>query len=148
MSALLRLNARAYGIVLLLYPADLRREFGLEMRELFGEDLADGWRNSGAAGVLRVWWCAVCEILRIAIPGQMENPAFAVPAISFVFSTFPLGSILAKAPSLGTRPLIEEIALFIVCPGLVSAFTALAAVHIGKTQVMSLDLHSCSKSAI
>ncbi len=48
MSGLLRLSARAYGGILLLYPADLRRDFGPEMRELFGEDLDDAWQGSGA----------------------------------------------------------------------------------------------------
>ena len=75
MSGLLRLNARAYGAVLLLYPAELRRDFGLEMRELFGEDLADAWRRhpvwpeyfwSGGALCAKFW--------RIAIPGQMRKP--------------------------------------------------------------------------
>ena len=144
MSGLLRWNARAYGAVLILYPADLRREFGLEMRELFGEDLADAWRSSGVAGVLRVWWCAVCEILRIAIPGQLENPAFVVPVIAFAFNVLTLGCELAAAitshPLAQQRPLPDDVILFVFWPSLVTAITAIVVVRAGRVNMPCLKL--------
>jgi hypothetical protein len=154
MNGVLRLSERIYGALLLLYPPDLRHEFGPEMSELFREDLDDAWRGRGFAGAVSVWWCALSEVLRIALPGQKTNPAFVVPATSFAFSAFSLGSILAKAPAVSGHPLVEEIALVIVWPSLVAALTAVAVVHSGRVRVVSLDLNSpddgapCSKYAI
>jgi hypothetical protein len=158
MNGLLRLSARVYGGMLLLYPLDLRREFGPEMGELFGEDLMDGWRSSGFAGVLRVWWCAVCEVLRVAIPGQRTNPAFVVPAIAFVFSLLaqcgPLLSIRHALAQESSTSVLLVVLCALVLPSVVTAMTAVVVVHIGKVRVVSLGLSSlddrtlCSKSAI
>jgi hypothetical protein len=158
MSGLMRLNSRAYGAVLLLYPAELRRDFGMEMRELFGEDLADAWRSSGVAGVLRVWWCAVCEILRIAIPGQIENPAFAVPVIAFAFNVLTLScewaAMITSHPSVQQGRAADDMFLYVFWPSLVTAITAIVVVHTGKVNMFCLKLDSagdgtpCSKSAI
>lgn len=158
MNGLLRLSARVYGGILLLYPPDLRRDFGPEMNQLFGEDLADAWRSSRLAGVLGVWWCAVCEVLRVAIPSQRTNPAFAVPAISFVFSLLaqcgPLLSIRHALAQESSASVLLVVLCAIVLPSVVTAMTTLVVVHIGKVRVVSLGLDSlddrtlCSKSAI
>jgi hypothetical protein len=135
---------KIYSGMLLLYPADLRRDFGQEMIELFGEDLAEAWQSSGVAGLLRVWWCAVCEILRVAIPGQMENPAFVVPLIAFAFNVLTLSCELAAAvtshPLAQQRPLPDDVIMFVFWPSLVTAFTAIVVVRTGKIRLSCLKL--------
>ena len=159
MSGILRLSTRAYGGVLLLYPADLRRDFGPEIRELFSEDLNDAWQSNGLTGVLRVWWCAFCEFLRIALPGMASNPAFAVPVVAFAFDavvmSFQVAAVLSHHPLILASGLSfrEEVLLRVLLPSTVTGFTALAAVHSGKVRVLSLNLNvtgetPCSKSVI
>jgi hypothetical protein len=86
MTRWLRLSSRIYGGLLLLYPQELRRDFGAEMAAVFAEDLADAWRRQHSRGVFRVWWCSLCEVVRIAVPGHTENPAVMVPIGTFALS--------------------------------------------------------------
>jgi len=146
MTATMRLSTRVYGGMLTLYPPELRGEFGPEMRELFSEDLIDAWRSSGLVGVISVWWCALCEVLRIALPAQSSNPVFAVPVMACAFSALTnCGEIVG---SLRNRPMpAEAIIAAIVLPSLLTGLTAIVVVHTGKVRVVSLDL-KCSKSAI
>ena len=73
-------SSRLYRKTLLLYPADLRREFGEDMTATFAEDLSN---SVGIARKLRVWWCCLMDVLRIAIPAQKENPLVMVPLVAF-----------------------------------------------------------------
>jgi hypothetical protein len=77
------LSLRIYRTTLLLYPADLRREFGDDMAAAFAEDLA---RAGRLARKLRVWCCCLTELFRIAIPAQKENPLIMVPIFAFLAS--------------------------------------------------------------
>lgn len=148
----------AYRGILLLYPPDLRRDFGPEMTELFSEDLDDAWRSCGFGGALRVWWCALCEILRVALLGQRTNPGFVVPSIAFALNTVVVGAELVLSmmhATTGPRgfPLVLDVAPIVVFNSVAVALTGIAVVHTGKTRVVSLGLDSeeitpCSKSAI
>ena len=80
-----------YGALLLLYPEELRRDFGAEIREVFDDDLNEAWRSRGFRGVLGVWWCALCEVAKIAVPAMKANPAFAVPAIALGLNGLVIG---------------------------------------------------------
>jgi hypothetical protein len=144
MTGILRLSTRVYGGFLKLYPPDLRAEFGPEMRELFSEDLSDAWRSKGLIGVIGVWWCALCEILRIALPAQSSNPVFAVPVMAWAF-----GALSVCCEFAGVRDAIPVQTFISVIGGtsLVTALTAIVVVHTGSVRVISLDL-KCSKSAI
>jgi len=144
MTRLMRLSTRVYGGILTLYPPELRSEFGPEMRELFSEDLKDAWRNSGLVGVIGIWWCALCEILRIALPAQSSNPAFAVPVMAWAFSTL---SVCCEFATVRDPTPIQTLIGIIGAQGLVTGLTALVVVHTGNVRVISLDL-KCSKSVI
>ena len=74
MTSPLRLSERIYSAILLLYHPDLRRDFGPDMSDLFTEDLTEAWQNRGFPGVLNIWWCAICELLRIALPCPATEP--------------------------------------------------------------------------
>jgi len=73
-----------YERLLLLYPEDLRRDFGGEMILAFADDLEAAWGDARIAGVMQIWWYALREMLTVALPAQRSNPCVLVPALSFV----------------------------------------------------------------
>ena len=54
------MNERIYSLLLRLYPAGLREDFGAEMTQVFLDDIDE----SGAA---RVWWRSLKELCQIAL---------------------------------------------------------------------------------
>jgi hypothetical protein len=77
MTGTLQLNTWMYERLLYLYPEELRRDFGREMAMAFAADLED-W------GALRVWRCALGELMTVALPGCRSNPLVLSPALSFL----------------------------------------------------------------
>jgi hypothetical protein len=90
MTTSLTLSSHLYECLLLLYPEDLRRDYGAEMALAFAEDIDTARRDAGIWGVIRIWRCALVEFLRFALPGHASNPAFRVPVILVAFA---IGSI-------------------------------------------------------
>jgi len=84
MNALLIRSVWLYERLLLLYPRDLRCEFGSEMILAFADDLEAAWGDARIAGVAQIWWYALREMLTVALPAQRSNPCVLVPALSFV----------------------------------------------------------------
>jgi hypothetical protein len=87
-----------YAVLLVLYPATLRTQFGREMAEAFEDQLCVAWTEQRWAGLLRVWSCASEEFVRIALPGRLA--LMEVAAASFVTS-FGLFLFLAWALNQG-----------------------------------------------
>jgi len=87
MNRLVRCSSALYERVLFLYPADLRRNFGNEMTLAFTDDLQ-------RAGVLRVWWSVLYELLTIALPGQQSNRFVLVPALCFLMVALSQGTMV------------------------------------------------------
>jgi hypothetical protein len=82
MTRFLHWSLWAYGRLLILYPEDLRRDFGPEMLEAFAHDLSFESSLRGLRGVVRVWRIALREVIAIGLPALWQVPAFAVPALS------------------------------------------------------------------
>jgi hypothetical protein len=113
------MNAWLYEKLLLLYPEDLRREFGAEMALAFADDVE-------IMGAPRMWWCALGELLTVALPGQKSHPSVVVPALSFALAAFTQSAELW----IGTHqahpveyPLAYSI-LIVLLPSLLNAFVA------------------------
>jgi hypothetical protein len=85
------LSSYIYSGILLLYPADLRRDFGDEMTDVFAQDLAEMWHSRGLFGVLNVWRCALWEVTSIAVTAQVATSAVIAPTISFFWVLCALG---------------------------------------------------------
>jgi hypothetical protein len=81
-----------YGISLLLYPSDLRTEFGQEMVNVFVQQLRDAWRDRGIIGWLDVLVCVGEELFRIACPRRLA--AISVPTLGFTASAIVLAVVL------------------------------------------------------
>lgn len=150
MSALLSFSVRAYAAMLFLYPAELRRDFGAEILDVFREDLGHAGSFRGLAGIASVWACALREFLRIALPAYAENRRVAVPAILFALNeavlTIPQKLIFVHRPV--SLQFILATALW---PSLLAALTALVVVILGQQCPLfplRLESDSCSKSAI
>ena len=94
MTTALPLSSRIYGRLLVLYPEELRRDFGAEMALVFADDLQAARREAGLRGALRVWRCALGEFVRLALPACASSPAVRVPAITFaLFTTLMTGEM-------------------------------------------------------
>jgi hypothetical protein len=75
---------KAYLQCLILYPSELRSDFGGEMMEVFDQQVSDAYSRGGLAGLLRVWTWAIREIVTVAVPGRIAGraiPIFAVTAM-------------------------------------------------------------------
>ena len=97
MNELLVRSAWLYEKLLLLYPEELRREFGAEMALAFSDDLASAWGDARLTGVIQIWWYALREVLTVALPGQRSNPCVLVPALSFALAALTQGAELSLA---------------------------------------------------
>jgi hypothetical protein len=74
----------AYSLLLALYPHELRQRYGAEMALVFREQMGGEFERRGPAGVAGVWLTAGWEIVRVALPLQLRNPALIAAALSFV----------------------------------------------------------------
>ena len=68
----LRLCCWGYSALLFLYPASLRRHFGEEMVQVFGDEIAGAYHEDGWFGVGRIWARAGGEILLVALPSHLR----------------------------------------------------------------------------
>jgi hypothetical protein len=122
MTPSLHWSLRAYERLLILYPEDLRRDFGVEMLEAFSEDLAAA---HGIGGALRVWRSALREVMQIAVPAWCEIPAVMVPLLS--------AAIVAASQSpliiLAARRYLLANLIAVGIGSVIAAMTSFVAIH-------------------
>lgn len=96
--AVVRFGPHAYGWLLFLYPSALRARLRDELTHVFEQQLHFAWQARGYCGVLRSWWTAIAELLRIALRARLEP--LTIPAISLLLSfLFMANALAAIAPS-------------------------------------------------
>jgi hypothetical protein len=130
MSRFLRWSVRAYHSLLILYPDDLRRDFGPEMLEAFMQDLSVECAARSVKGAIRVWRITLRELIQIGFPAWLETPAVTVPAISSAMAIVwqsPLLIMISRRAHLSlhfgddaTRYALAEIAVSAVVTALTS----------------------------
>ena len=129
------LHLNTYRAPLSLCPHDLRREFGNDMAEAFEEDLLH-------SGPIRVWCFAARVLIRIGLPGLMQNPVVAVPVLSAALNMagFALELLVALLdPKSGVTP--GQIVANVILMGFMTAPIAWAVVHRQKKdKLVSLGL--------
>jgi hypothetical protein len=159
MTNALPLSSRIYNRLLVLYPEDLRREFGADMALVFAEDLEAARRQAGLRGAIRVWGCALGEFFRFALPGHASSSIVRVPAVWFALSTMIMSGETAMAVRhMANMPTpFHAICAALLMPSLGTPFVFLVAVWACRGgDVISLDLSyytreehlPCSKYAI
>ena len=85
-SAVLEVSRKIYETSLVLYPEDLRKEFGEEMVEVFEEQVSDAYAERGLRGLIRVWLCAAREFVSIALTGQLAERMVPIVAVGAAFA--------------------------------------------------------------
>jgi hypothetical protein len=81
-SVILDLSHQAYESSLIVYPRDLRSDFGNEMIEVFDEQAWEAYSRRGFSGLLRVWFSATREIITVAFPGRLVGRAIPIIAVT------------------------------------------------------------------
>ena len=81
-SAVLEVSHKIYERSLVIYPSELRRDFGTEMIEVFDQQLSEAFSRSGFPGVLRVWFSATREFVTIALPGRLAERMVPIVAVT------------------------------------------------------------------
>ena len=81
-SVVLEVSRKVYATSLVLYPNELRREFGTEMVEVFDEQVSEAYSRSGFPGLLRVWFSATREVVTIALPGRLAERMAPIVAVT------------------------------------------------------------------
>lgn len=81
-STVLEVSRKVYATSLVLYPNELRREFGAEMVEVFDELVSEAYSRSGFPGLLRVWFSATREFVTIALPGRLAERMVPIVAVT------------------------------------------------------------------
>ena len=108
MTRFFRWSLMAYRRLLMLYPEDLRRDFGAEMLEAFEDDLSVACAAHNIRGSIRVWRMALRETIQIGFPAWLQNPAVVVPAIATAIALVTQSPLLIltirKATQLNLRP--------------------------------------------
>jgi len=124
------MNARIYCLLLRLYPAELRYDFGAEMTQVFLDDIDD----SGAA---RVWWRALKELFRIALPAALSRRLVLVPLLMYVLETVYTGSIIVlfHGDARSTLPKSGWEIISVALSSLVPAIVAFVALRVGDRSV-------------
>jgi len=85
-SAVLDVSRKIYETSLVLYPDDLREEFGEEMVEVFQEQVTDAYAERGVRGLIGVWFCAAREFFAIALSGQPVQRMVPILAVGTAFA--------------------------------------------------------------
>jgi hypothetical protein len=71
-----------YERSLVLYPKDLRRDFGAEMVEVFDEQISEAYSESGFPGLLRVWFGATRELVTVALHARLAERIVPIVAVT------------------------------------------------------------------
>jgi len=75
---------RTYGVLLILYPRELRFRFAEEMTDVFEQQVQEAWNDGGLTGLVGVWLCALRELLCVALPARLGQPVIVAPALSLI----------------------------------------------------------------
>jgi hypothetical protein len=119
-SVLLAITTRVYRTLLVLYPAEFRAEFGVEMIADFGATTRDAWESRGWPGVFALWvfitadfaWTVVAEWARTGIPAiVMLSVTWTTIMCALIAQQFvPHASVLPPPP----RTPDEEVSFLLV----------------------------------
>jgi hypothetical protein len=144
MSRFLLRSTRLYEKLLFLYPEDLRREYGSEMILAFADDMEAAWGDARVAGVLQIWWYALCEIVTVALPAQTSNPSVLAPFLSFVLCACTQSAELWMGMHQAHHPdylPLADVMLLVVAPSVLNASVTLIVTRLyARCSIVSLQL--------
>lgn len=77
------LSAHIYGVLLMLYPANFRQQYGALMQQIFRDMARDCYRRQGAAG-LAIWWCRTLLDLTLTVIEQHRKVRLGMSKSTFM----------------------------------------------------------------
>jgi hypothetical protein len=80
-TSLISLSERVYRVLLLLYPAEYRREYGALMAQVFRDVCRDANRQRGAMGIV-LWWCTTLLDLTLTALEQWRKAGIQLNTVS------------------------------------------------------------------
>lgn len=80
--SVLEASHKVYERFLVLYPSDLRRDFGAEMIEVFDEQVSEAYSRRGFPGLLRVWFNAAQEFIAVALPSRLAERVVPIAGVT------------------------------------------------------------------
>jgi hypothetical protein len=80
--SVLEVSHKAYERSLVLYPSDLRRDFGAEMLEVFDKQVLEAYSRSGFPGLVRVWFSATREFVTVALPARLAERMLPIVGVT------------------------------------------------------------------
>ncbi|HLM82019.1 MAG TPA: hypothetical protein VK302_15545 [Terriglobales bacterium] len=83
----LRISCCVYRFLLDFYPREFRQRFGVEMMQVFAEQMAEEWKRHGIGGAVRVGLTAGWEVISVAAPLQLYNSIVIAAALSVISSS-------------------------------------------------------------
>jgi hypothetical protein len=129
------MNARIYSMLLSLYPAELREDFGAEMTQVFLDDLEDSVLTRGFLGVVCVWRRTLKELLAIALSAFATKREIAVPLIMYALQEIYIGGILLMTGDRTMPKSIGQRIFLLFVSGLFPAVIAFVALRVGNRSV-------------
>ena len=92
-----------YRVLLCAYPAELRRNYGQEMEEAFGQLLRAEWKSRGTRGAAWTMGRAISELFTVAIPGHIARDWVIATGLSLVINV----AVLALLVGIMMRPVLS-----------------------------------------
>jgi hypothetical protein len=83
-----------YGVLLRLFPADLRTVYGGEMANIFSHLVHDEYRRRGAVGVACVSARAFGEFFTVALPRHLASDWLISASLSLIITSSVLGLLV------------------------------------------------------
>jgi hypothetical protein len=87
METVMRWSVRIYGCLLVLYPAELRCRFGVDMAEVFEDVLRAALVERGGSGVADLWCTALWELASVGLPSRLQTTTIVAGTVSFAVSS-------------------------------------------------------------
>jgi hypothetical protein len=81
-TTILDLSHKFYERSLIVYPRELRNDFGSEMMEVFDEQMSEAYSRSGFTGVLRAWFSITWEFVTVALPSRLAGRVVPIAAVA------------------------------------------------------------------
>src|ERR1044071_46693 len=82
---LLAISEQVYALLLVLYPADYRQEYGRHMLQVFRDICRDSYRRNGAWGVFELWLSALLDLF-VTVIEQHRQEGIRMP--TYILSRF------------------------------------------------------------
>ncbi len=131
------LSERAYRVLLMLYPAEHRREYGPHMAQVFRDVCRDAYRQRGTCGVLVTWLPVLLDLVITAVE-ERRKEGIRMSKSTLIHWSGPIlivGGLLHMVAGFG--PLqpgsccngIYQVVVMMIVPALVLLAIGLAGVH-------------------